>query len=65
MFDRETRNVKALELDKQRLPAPSSPGGLFQISFGFLDRMSPILTGNSWGSRRVSRYFLHYRILSI
>jgi len=47
MFDRETRNVEALELDEQRLPAPSSPGGLSQVSFGFLDRMSPVLAGNS------------------
>jgi uncharacterized protein YhaN len=48
IFDRETRNVEALELNEQRLPpAPFSPGGLSQVSFGFLDRMSPVLTGNS------------------
>jgi hypothetical protein len=48
MFDRETRNVEALELDEQRLPpAPSSSGGLSQVSFGFLDRISPVLSGNS------------------
>jgi uncharacterized protein YdcH (DUF465 family) len=49
-FDRESRNVEALEVDEQLAalgPLPSSPGGLSQVSFGFLDRTSPVPAGSS------------------